>query len=70
VALVLAARAPDREGAAVVVRLLEELRAAGVEPGEAEILAALAPGDAHELPPHAEAALRAVLSSSDVDVPA
>jgi UDP-N-acetyl-alpha-D-muramoyl-L-alanyl-L-glutamate epimerase len=70
VALVLAARAPDREGAAVVVRLLEELRAAGVEPGEAEILAALAPGDAHELPPHAEAALRAVLSSSGVDVPA
>src|SRR4051812_20703410 len=63
VALVLAARDGDWAGAALVVRLLRELRAAGAEPGDAEIAAVLAPSDVHELPTHAEAALSAALSA-------
>jgi hypothetical protein len=73
VALVLAARDDDWAGAALVVRLLGELRAAGVEPGDAEVASVLAPSAEHELPTHARAALgRAlgdVLAAAEPAVP-
>jgi hypothetical protein len=63
VALVLAARDEDWAGAVLVGPLLAELRTRGAEPGDAEIAAVLEPGSAHELPPHAQAALEAVLAA-------
>jgi hypothetical protein len=63
VALVLAARNGDWAGSALVARLLGDLRAAGLEPGDAEISAALAAGVDHELPPHAQAALEGFLAA-------
>jgi hypothetical protein len=62
-ALVLAARDDGWATAALVVRLLGELRAAGAEPGDAEIAAVLAPSSEHELPPHAQAALDTALEA-------
>jgi hypothetical protein len=65
VALVLAARDGDWAGSALVVRLLGELRAAGAEPGDTEVSAALAAAADHELPAHAQAALEAVLAAAE-----
>jgi hypothetical protein len=65
VALVLAARERDWAGSALVPRLLDDIRAAGVERGDAEISVALAAGAEHELPPHAQAALEAVLAAAE-----
>jgi hypothetical protein len=65
VALVLAARNGDWAGSALVARLLGDLRAAGLEPGDAEISAALAAGADHELPPHAQTALDALLAAAE-----
>jgi hypothetical protein len=65
VALVLAARQEDWREASLVGRLLAELRAAGLEPGEGDVEAVLAPSTEHELPAHAASALDGVLALTE-----
>jgi UDP-N-acetyl-alpha-D-muramoyl-L-alanyl-L-glutamate epimerase len=64
VALVLAAVHEPWRHAPPVGQLLDELRGAGQEPGEAEIAAAFSASPEHELPPHAQAAMTTALRLS------
>jgi hypothetical protein len=65
VALLLAGDRPGWRDAALVRRLLAELRAAGREPDEQAVTAALTPSPEHELPPHALAALTRALRAAE-----